>query len=54
MNATISGSCDPSRKEADICDIDPRFRGSDGFLEVFGQSATGLASEKKRGSHALK
>ena len=40
MNATIPVSCDPSREEADICDVDPRFGGSDGFLEVFGQSAT--------------
>lgn len=40
MNVTISGFCDSSREEADICDVGPRFRGSDGFLEVFGQSAT--------------
>ena len=39
MSVTISGSCDPSREEADICDVDPRFGRSDGSLEVFGQSA---------------
>ena len=40
MKRTISGSCDMPREEADICDLNPRFGRSDGFLEVFGQSAT--------------
>ncbi|OYR16245.1 hypothetical protein CEV31_0342, partial [Brucella thiophenivorans] len=35
MNVTISGSCDTPRKEADICDVNPGFGRSDGFLEVF-------------------
>lgn len=40
MNVTISGSCDTRCKEADICDVNPRFGRSDHILEVSGQSAT--------------